>query len=208
MRGSTIGPQFDEVLFVPLPLARLLCAGLARCVLSVALDGKRGRLRGGITNFPRFSEIELLILAIPEDNIDHNHIGHPEGHKLLKFVRASSHLKMTKNVSKAAKAIIEACLPEQVTTDISVPNRLARHRIEYDMAMCLVMRIIFAWRMLFDVTMSLYLFVDGSPSSGYEAFVAHELMDSINTDGWSRLLPITFLGYGWIGLTAKVYALL
>ena len=54
------------------------------------------------------------------------------------------------------------------------------------------------------------LFVDGSPSSGYEAFVAVEMLVSsmFHCFAWTRLFPISFLHYGSGNLTSKVFNLL
>ena len=79
-------------------------------------------------------------------------------------------------------------------------------RIRFDCTMALTMRSILHWIRYYDPTCVFYLFVDGSPSSGFEALMAYE-----NSDGyyhWNRHLIVTYLGFGFMGLTAKIFSLL
>ena len=72
--------------------------------------------------------------------------------------------------------------------------------------MALVMRTVFSDLMDAENLIDLYMFCDGSPSSGYEVFMAVEWR--IGLVQWRRQLLITFLGYGSMGLTDKLFSLL
>ena len=58
-----------------------------------------------------------------------------------------------------------------------------------------------------SVAFNLYMFADGSPASGFEAFICIEQMFS---DGGfdSRILPVVYLGYGFQSLADKLFAFL
>ena len=57
----------------------------------------------------------------------------------------------------------------------------------------------------YEVTFALY--ADGSPSSGFEAFIAVENMTTPFMS-WTRMLPITILHYGAGPLMVNVFCLL
>ena len=73
--------------------------------------------------------------------------------------------------------------------------------------MALTMRDLFETYRTAGVDICTYLFVDGSPSSGYEALNCAEHFETVDR-WWNRDLLVGFLGYGQQGLLAKSWALL
>ena len=71
----------------------------------------------------------------------------------------------------------------------------------------LTMASIFAWLQINDKTAWTSLWIDGSPSSGYEALICVEELVS-KTRKWSRTLAITYLGYGYMSLSCKLFSFL
>ena len=73
--------------------------------------------------------------------------------------------------------------------------------------MRLTMRSVHHWVSQYEPNPRFYYFADGSPASGFEAYIVVEQYEG-QLERWNRLCPMVFLGFGWTGLTAKVYALL
>jgi len=133
--------------------------------------------------------------------------------KTLRFIKATSHLKTLKSSAKAISAIIDAVWPEFGASDTNIRHRmlpdkiLARSRCQLDCAMLHFMRHYFDWARSHDPHCGIYMFVDGSPASGYEAFISVEHYFSALR--WhNRLLSVGYLGYGYMGAKAKIYSLL
>ena len=118
--SSSIGCDYTEVVRVAEPWARVLVAGGTTLVKTVPLDCKQARLRGGISGFPTFADVEPLIPAVAVGTADTDDPRVGEG--FLRFVRASSHLRLIKNSDDAITDIVSAVLPGQVV-ETSLPSR-------------------------------------------------------------------------------------
>ena len=90
---------------------------------------------------------------------------------------------------------------------------VARHKIEqirvnFDAVMMLLMRHIMEGLSVRSADVSFfYIFIDGSPTSGYEALIVAELF-VVGSMWWNRLLPISYLGFGYLTLPGKLFGFL
>ena len=138
-------------------------------------------------------------------------LGRPE--YCVPFVIASQHQRSLKNVREAVKDALGTVLGDDEVSNImgskDFPSgKLLRHAgIRFDLVLALTMRSVFQWIFRYEGFPIFATFCDGSPSSGYEAFVAVE--HCVGTvRWWNRLLPLNFLARGFQSLTAKVFSIL
>ena len=227
---SPISYAADHVLEVYDLLGQALYAGQTRSILSVIIERGGQRLRGGIPGYPRYRDIEsqIPVVSLEEvsplsdsapsyyarlarlNNVDATLASlYETGLKIVEFVRASAKLRMQKTARESIKEIVLAVWPEaRGLLQDRLPSKsfLLTSRTRFDATMMLTMRHIFDWISRFDRQPMLYIWPDGSPSSGFEAFIIWEQLTG--TLFWERLLPVTFLGFGYHGLKSKIFSLL
>ena len=146
-------------------------------MLSVPLGLQAKRLRGGLASFPTFQELEpsLAEARIPETSTE-SHVNMADGERGVRFVRGSAHLKLTKPSLKGLNEVINIVYPEaQLKPDDMPRHSILQHgRKRFDIMLTLLMRTIMTWYMIHDPQASVYNFIDGSPTCGFEALIAAE----------------------------------
>lgn len=170
-------------------LLRSLRRGLTTLAHSVAfIPGLSLRLRHTICNTPRFADVDAYLatqFVASESPIVGTPTARPcdndrvyDVHHLVEFIRASQHLRQLSKCELASAAILKASFPELYefmrVEKSKWPSRtyLVKARALFDMTMMLMMRHGFATHRAKHASgelMNLYMFVDGSPSSGFEA---------------------------------------
>jgi hypothetical protein len=224
LRGCRLGESYQHVVELIVPLAAAVAEGTHTCVRSVPLDLLTSRLRGGIPGWPLWSDVAPLLQSCPPAiaqssspsrlgtlHITPLHMAKFDKH--VKFLRATSKLKLSKNAGEEVKSIVLQVWPEaQARRELlrdRIPTRwmLMWSRLQFDATMMLTMQTVWRWVRDFDPHSFSILWADGSPSSGYECFAVFENVVS-TARPWSRTLMVSFLGYGFMHLRAKVYSLL
>ena len=185
------------------------CAGLSR------------RLRGAIVNIPRCAQAcraaaELDAAADPVD-LPAQKRSKFQPCDCIAFVQATRRLKRLSSCNEAVSDILKASFPGiwmyLAAEGKAYPSRqyLVKCRLLFDMTMMLMMRHVFE-RLHIEHTdgraVSLYMFADGSPSSGYEALPVIEQCLWPTGESAERKLPIAYMGYGHMGLHDKCFAIL
>jgi hypothetical protein len=133
--------------------------------------------------------------------------------KAIRFSVATQGLRLTRRAPGIILTIVNALLPEKQLTAEHLRDRmvsqdlLLRSRLRLDCTVMAFMRHYWSWIALHDRSSGSYLFVDGSPASGFEAMVAYEHFSGDHCF-WNRLSPINYLGYGFMGMRQKTYSLL
>jgi hypothetical protein len=132
---------------------------------------------------------------------------------MVRFVRAARHLRRLDRAAIANKDFLEASYPDDYNELLKhsqawpAKTYLTESRVIFDMAMMLLMRNAYHGHFERDSEFWLYLFADGSPASGFEAFVAIEQM--VKDFCYAvRVLPVVYLGYGHMSLADKVFSYL
>ena len=135
------------------------------------------------------------------------------GDRAWRFVKATANLKISKTAPGTIRDIVRAVYPEADHELASLKSRcpsrsfLANCRLQFDVVMMLIMEFIYDWHFTYDGSAASYLFIDGSPSSGFEAFIAFEHFWS-SSKTWNRCMMINFLGFGFMGAAAKAFSLI
>ena len=138
------------------------------------------------------------------------------------FVRATRRLKRLSHAQSDANEIAQAQFPhlyEDLRTEgRQFPGRhfLVRSRVLLDLAMMLTMRRCYLeFRKQHEEDkefIDLFMFADGSPSSGFEALpIIEQCMFSgaeVDVKLTERLLPVCYMGFGFMGLIDKMYSIL
>ena len=208
---SELGRDYRHVVHLWEPHARTIVAGGELTLQAIRLGNSRHRLRGGLAAFPTMPQVNAVLppVAAREARVFADLLA--DADKGVRFVKACRNLHATRRAANAIKEIVQAVYPEAAAENIAsrLPMRdwLVRGRIRFDATVTLFMRHVFRTLMLTAAAVVLTLFVDGSPTSGYEAFLAVENMSS-PCQWWSRQLPIAFLDYGAGNLTSKIFQLL
>ena len=216
LRDCGMGHLFEDVLHIPEPLARAVCAGVLTLLRSIPLDLCTKRLRGGLSRWPTYAEVEPLLPdhvheAVPDPVPDA--AATTEVSRLINFVHASSKLKMLKDSGATLTTIVKRVWPEAAATEGELAKRIPSMlqirdlRQHFDCTMMLTMITVWTWIMANDDDSWSMFWADGSPTSGYEAFCCYEAHVSTIL-AWSRMSPITFLGFGYQHLKAKLLSFL
>ena len=136
---------------------------------------------------------------------------------LIRFLRASQHLKDCRRLPAAAKDFLSAFFPdkEALLTELeeaSVPCRslLLWSRVRLGITMMLVHRVLLQSDLIQKVKTHRYLAFAGSPQLGLELFagISDEIRDGAIGTLQRRRLPIVTLGHGHQALCDKVAAML
>ena len=110
LRDCRLGDTYQFVAELIAPLAEAVAGGTQTCLRSLALDYAASRIRGGFANWPRFSQIN----AVQPDEQDRQlqRQSRPTGldiepiEKHVRFLRATSKLKMTAAAAEHVKSIV------------------------------------------------------------------------------------------------------
>lgn len=137
-----------------------------------------------------------------------------EAHSMVGFVRGSRHLRALGACEDASLDILKAEYPEK-WQDIRAsrthrwPGRVSLQtaRARFDMAIALSYRALSQAAASEKTPFDVYLFLDGSPTSGFEALAIVQ-QEAIGEDISERILPLTYLGFGHMAAVDKIFALL
>jgi hypothetical protein len=211
LRTCSLGKAYDQVLEVWLPLGMAVRAGEINVVHSVLVDRQTVRIKGALKDFPRAPEIQRSIEL--ESTVDTHDPVPPlmleEWNKALRFLKASKHLRVTKGTMEAIVDVVEAVFPGEgrlAKERVPPSHFLLRARCRMDVTMLGCMRRVFSWIFQHDPKGISFLFVDGSPASGFETLNAVEHFSG--KAFWSRQLAVSYLAYGHQGLKSKLMSLL
>ena len=204
--------SYNEVVTVPELVGRAIHCHRHHVLYSVSLEFNTQRICGGISRWPTYAELPLecatsLAAPIVAARMD------PRTELAVKMLRSSKHIKLTKGIHSAVADVAGIVFgPDTVAEALKSQNvpafmDIGLLRSRFDMAITLAMRTIFQWMFLHCPGACFYLFVDGSPASGFEALTAAEHHAGL-THSWDRLLTITFLGFGFMGVLARAHSLL
>ena len=196
-------------------VARALLHGRSLDVLSVPIDARGSRLRGGIRNYPRWAdiadELPLRVAVPPSSDVRFVQLLE-EAEKTIIFIKASAKLRLARGSVEQIRDIVVGVWPEAAADENALADRLppqnmlVNARVRFDLVMSLTMRSVWAWTRLYDPAAAMYMWIDGSPTSGFEAKIAWEMFQGIRT--WQRLQLVNYLGFGHMGLQPKIYAIL
>ena len=218
MLADNVGDSyFDAVVQVSAELGAALRLGIFKTLLSTILDRQSARLRGGIRGHPAWNEIadavtelnrQVVDKPIVEDDADVE-----QGTRAVRFIQASAKLRLARGSVETIKQIVLSVWPEagasgdELARRLPTQHLLVHSRVRFDVAMQLTMRAVWMWCSLHEPWCMTFLWADGSPTSGYEAFVVFEQFVGRHRV-WQRLLAIGFLGFGFMHLNAIIFALL
>lgn len=137
-----------------------------------------------------------------------------EAHAMVRLLRGSRHLRSLKEPEESAKDIIDASFPSEMLEQLGRarerwPARacLQRARARFDMACMVGMRVVFralANRAPETPPVDFFVFMDGSPVSGFEAFAVVE-QQAQGDDFSERIMPLTYLGFGHMRTADKIF---
>jgi hypothetical protein len=208
-----IASSVDFTCAVWVLVAGALIANRMKIVRSLALDLLTKRLHGGFKDWPTFCMLGPCLESLErEQPLHHRSIAVnvlEDAQHGIRFVRASQHIRQQKKIKAAIVDIVHSIWPAaEVPVDaVASRNFLRKARVRFDITMCLVMRAVWDWIEAYELDPMIFLFIDGSPTSGYEALICAELYGG-SAMKWNRLLVITFLAFGWMSLTAKAFGML
>lgn len=206
------------------PLAIAILQGSWRLVHCAGFGSTSRRLRMGLAGIPSMEAARGFAKALPEivgDGTVARGRGSAaplrlafEPHSMVRFLRASRHLRVVGAIEKASTHMLQAMCPDAwaafvAAQNVRWPGRACLHlaRVRFDMAMSLAQRALSKDVAVGEVPVDSYLLLDGSPTSGFEAMAMMQ-QDFLGNELEQRLLPFSYLGYGHMAAKDKLFALL
>ena len=129
------------------------------------------------------------------------------------MLKACTHLRRLTRIEEQVQDIVAGFAPsvvEALRGNIVSTNRrmLLRLRPQFDVTMMLVWRHVISYLWQHFQMAHIYMLCDSSPTCGMEAFIMVEYLVASEMFTFRRLLPLTYFGLGYMGLTDKLMALL
>lgn len=178
-------------LVVWMPLGTLTVQGRWPIAHCLGFSGSSQRFRRGLGGVPSLSDALVASEALAEDRLAQGSAAEAssfalvsrgpqlaeslEPHVMARFVRGSRHLKSLRNSEEAVTYIMTATLLGRSVNEsgrVKWPGRscLQSARVRFDLAIMLAMREISRSNASSNSIVNFYVFLDGSPASGFEAF--------------------------------------
>ena len=120
--------DFKCVLELWEPLARACYHSLQSTVLSVPLERRAERMRGGISGFPRWCEVQPQLAnveVVPPPRVDDT-LGalQEDAERSVNFIMATRKLRVTREAPKTLREIITSIWPESQAEPLKLQSRL------------------------------------------------------------------------------------